>query len=231
MYGKMMIEELKRFFNTDELKPSIVVLDVGVFFPYANQDILKFDMGLNELPLDAGRFDDMKFNHRYPNRNYVTLSCINERKISRVGYPIIGEVAEMTGEKYLCMDYGIGDSNKISIVVPIMFNLTEDAPCATIQVRMNLRNPNEPTFSIHVHIPLDKEEWKVMNYWSHDEVPEDDYNELLIPDVALTSEKDCRIVYEPIVINGYGENDMVVQMQSASAEEASNRELIRFFFL
>lgn len=112
-------------------------------------------MGLNELPLDAGRFDDMKFNHRYPNRNYVTLSCINERKISRVGYPIIGEVAEMTGEKYLCMDYGIGDSNKISIVVPIMFNLTEDAPCATIQVRMNLRNPNEPTFSIHVHIPLD----------------------------------------------------------------------------
>lgn len=75
MYGKMMIEELKRFFNTDELKPSIVVLDVGVFFPYANQDILKFDMGLNELPLDAGRFDDMKFNHRYPNRNYVTLSC------------------------------------------------------------------------------------------------------------------------------------------------------------
>ena len=36
------------------------------------------------------------------------------------------------------------------------------------------------------------------------------YNELLIPDVALTSEKDCRIVYEPIVINGYGENDMVV---------------------
>lgn len=44
MYGKMMIEELKRFFNTDELKPSIVVLDVGVFFPYANQDILKFDI-------------------------------------------------------------------------------------------------------------------------------------------------------------------------------------------
>lgn len=116
MYGKMMIEELKRFFNTDELKPSIVVLDVGVFFPYANQDILKFDMGLNELPLDAGRFDDMKFNHRYPNRNYVTLSCINERKISRVGYPIIGEVAEMTGEKYLCIAYIYNDPHRFDVI-------------------------------------------------------------------------------------------------------------------
>lgn len=213
MYGKTMIEELKRFFNTDELKPSIVVLDVGVFFPYANQDVLKFDMGLNELPLDAGRFDDMKFNHRYPNRNYVTPSCINERKISRVGYSIMGEVAEMTGEKYLCMDYGIGDSGKISIVVPVIFNLTEDAPCATLQVRINLRDPNEPSFSMHVHIPLNDgygHGWKVMNYWSHDEMSEDEYNKLLIPDVALTSEKDCRIVYEPIVINGYEKNDMVV---------------------
>lgn len=216
MYGEMLLDELKRFFYTDTLKSSIVVLDVGVFFPCVNQEVLNFSMGLNELPLDTGRFDDMKFNHRYPNRNYVTPSRINERRISRAGYPIMGEVAAMTGEKYLCMDYGIGDSGKISIVVPIIFNLAEDASCATIQVRMNLRNPNEPTFSIHVHIPLDKTEypdshgWKTMSYWSHDEVPEDEYNELLIPDMALTSEKDCRIVYEPIVINGYDANDMVV---------------------
>ena len=54
MYGKMMIEELKRFFNTDELKPNIVVLDVGVFFPYANQDILKFDIERKETLIWVG---------------------------------------------------------------------------------------------------------------------------------------------------------------------------------
>lgn len=213
MYGEMLLDELKRFFYTDTLKPSIVVLDVGVFFPYANQDVLKFDMGLTELPLDTGRFDDMKFNHRYPNRNYVTPSRINERRVSRAGYPIMGEVATMTGKKYLHMNYGIGDSGKISVVVPVVFNLTEDAPCATLQGRINLRDPNEPSFSMHVHIPLNdgySHGWKVMNYWSHDEVPEDEYNKLLVPDMTLTSEKDYRIVYEPIVINGYDANDMVV---------------------
>lgn len=61
MYGKMMIEELKRFFNTDELKPSIVVLDVGVFFPYANQDILKFDINCIKRKLEETKWTNLKY--------------------------------------------------------------------------------------------------------------------------------------------------------------------------
>lgn len=209
MNGQILLDELKRFFYTDTLKPSIIILDAGIFFPYANQDVLYFRMGLNASPLDAGRFDDVKYNHRYPNRNYITPSRINGRRISRAGYPVMGEVAAMTGKKYLCMDYGIGDSDKISIVVPVIFSLTEDAPCATLQVRMNLRNPNEPSFSVHVHIP-GNHGWKLVNYWSHDEVVQAENDELLALDMELTSEKEHRVVYQPIVIDGYDASNMIV---------------------
>ena len=52
--------------------------DFACLFPYDNQEVLTFEFGLGEEEIGS-----QKHNHRYPNRNYVTISKKLGRKVSK----------------------------------------------------------------------------------------------------------------------------------------------------
>lgn len=76
MHGEEVINELGEEISKGK---GCIVFD----FPYADQDFLIFKFKLGEEELEP-----YKYNHRYPNKDYVTISKKMGRRVSRIGYPV-----------------------------------------------------------------------------------------------------------------------------------------------
>lgn len=204
MNGEMIVEDVKKILFTDELKPGLVILDISVLFPFANQNIFRLHVGLSDDMDSKERFEDIVFNHRYANHHYLTMSKKNGRRVSKSGYPINDTVSALNGKKYLLIDFGIGNSEKIHIVVPVTFLLSESAPAAGLSLYLDMHNPNYPEFVVHVHKPEVNEllptYWKAFHYHS---VMKSNFNEndiFLEIDGEKTDEKAHKVVYSTEIL-------------------------------
>lgn len=98
-----------------------IVFDLACHFPYSNFEILTFDFSLG-----LEKFNDLKINHRYPNRQYQTISKKYGRKVSKIGYPYIMKLNEQ-----LPMLFGLRVGIKeqyVTLIFPLLTNMTKNKP-------------------------------------------------------------------------------------------------------
>lgn len=224
MHGKLILDDVKRVINLSELeKPGLLMLDIGMYFPYANQDILHFSVGLVEMADIAvdphiglnnkERFTDVVFNHRYPNGNYVTMSKKNGRRISKTGYFLNDNFDELNGKKWLMVDVGIGEAGDIHTAIPVEINLNEENPVASITLRWNMKEPNAPEFSMILHKFINGG-WKRTQYLSYAKENMDKHDILLNIDTNHTDQDAYLLVYgdskQPILIPNCNYNEVYV---------------------
>ena len=86
MHGEEVINELGEEISKGK---GCIVFDFACYFPYADQDFLIFKFKLGEEELEP-----YKYNHRYPNKDYVTISKKMGRRVSRIGYPVFVDLNE-----------------------------------------------------------------------------------------------------------------------------------------
>lgn len=141
MLNSELLEELERTEGSEALNKYILILDFSVNFPYANWEDLVFDFGLG-----TEEYPDKKINHRYPNRDYHTISKTYGKKCSKVGYPIVFERDELSKKKeslsILKVKIGMKDS-----VSTLLFPLSVDfskGQIATVQFILGLEEPDKP---------------------------------------------------------------------------------------
>lgn len=77
-----------------------------------------------------------KYNHRYPNKDYVTISKKMGRRVSRIGYPVFVDL----NEEYffiLEIEVGIKDYKTVKLDFPVIVKLTEEKPVCNLGFRFN----------------------------------------------------------------------------------------------
>ena len=97
MHGEEVINELGEEISKGK---GCIVFDFACYFPYADQDFLIFKFKLGEEELEP-----YKYNHRYPNKDYVTISKKMGRRVSRIGYPVFVDLNE---EYFFILEIEVG---------------------------------------------------------------------------------------------------------------------------
>ncbi|MCR5837066.1 MAG: hypothetical protein K6G88_11215 [Lachnospiraceae bacterium] len=175
-----IVKEFERFGFVNDGNLGVVNLDVGVYFPYANQDdiIIQFallDSQILEDNVDSclSRFlyDDIQCNHRYPNEYYITASKRKGRKVCKTGYPIIKPICELNGSKWLAISvYPRQVKQKHIYCYPVSIDLSKDRCVTGVGIRINIEKPrvdmltydniNEPHKHEFFHGELLEDDWR-----------------------------------------------------------------------
>lgn len=101
-----------------------IVFDFSCYYPYVETELFDFgfSMGLEDI-------NDFKLNHRYPNKDYFTLSRKYGRKVSKIGYPYVMKFKEQS-PFILALRIGL-DGHFMTIHVPVDTKMTKEKPvCA-----------------------------------------------------------------------------------------------------
>lgn len=162
--------------------------DFACLFPYDNQDVLTFEFGLGE------EIGSQKHNHRYPNRNYVTISKKLGRKVSKIGFPFL---VDLNDEQLMNLWIKIGIEGKaVKLIFPVKITLTKDEPVATLEGHFNF---DKSRFTFTTYKPASDGRWQQI-IWTNDTEYVDDPR-VTIMDKASTDKDNCIIVYHtPITL-------------------------------
>lgn len=126
-------EEIERCENIEKM--GCILFDFGCYFPYNNQDVLVFEIALeNDTSIDDDILPHQKLNHRYPNSNYMTISKTYGRKICKAGYPIVAPIEELNKYKTLVITVGV-EENTVKLKFPIEVCLDENHPVCDLFFR------------------------------------------------------------------------------------------------
>lgn len=150
---------------SDEIKngKGCVIFDFGCFFPYKNNLIFDFSLGLE-------KFSDKKLNHRYPNKAYHTISKKYGKKVSKIGYPYFfdfDETAPNFNTWLLSLTVGMDSvENAVQLIFPLILNVTKEKPVCALSLRYNFI---EQTFTFQTHKPSDDGIGWTSCYWTNDD--------------------------------------------------------------
>lgn len=108
-----------------------IVFDFGCYFPYQNSEILMFEFSLGEE-----KFEDLKINHRYPNKGYQTITKKYGRKLSKLGYPYIMKLNEQV-PMLLRIKVGIKEQCFVQAVFPLQTSMTKERPICGLTLHWN----------------------------------------------------------------------------------------------
>lgn len=140
-----ILNEWRRLFSDMQDGYGILNIDIGVYFPYKNQDAVTCKIGLlNDTILndedtendDKYLFTDVIHNHRYKNKGYVTLSKKVGRKICKTGYPIYAPIGVLNNIEMFLMKFGIRNETMM-MCFPINIILTEDRPIGGFKLKIH----------------------------------------------------------------------------------------------
>ena len=126
------IEEVQAELNNNR---GCIIFDLSCYFPYLKQDKLTINFSIN-----SKKYDDIKLNHRYPNKNYVTVSKKNGRKLSKMGYPYFCELNKPISVQ-LQINIGFTDEkDTITYIFPVEAELTKEKPVCYLSFNQNFKN-------------------------------------------------------------------------------------------
>lgn len=112
-----------------------IIFDLSCYFPYLKQDKLTINFSIN-----SKKCDDIKLNHRYPNKSYVTVSKKNGRKLSKMGYPYFCELDKPI-PMLLQINIGFTDEeDTITYIFPVEVELTKEKPVCYLSFKQNFKN-------------------------------------------------------------------------------------------
>lgn len=125
-----------------------IVFDFGLFFPYRLNEgdklIYKFQLGLEKLC-------DMKLNHRYPNKQYYTITKTYGRKLSKCGYPYFFDLKENKPFlALLTLTTGLiinGEETSFDMIFPLEVQLTAEHPVCGLSLRQEFAGSRIDFFS------------------------------------------------------------------------------------
>ncbi len=164
--------------------------DFACLFPYDNQEVLTFEFGLGEEEIGS-----QKHNHRYPNRNYVTISKKLGRKVSKVGFPFL---VDLDNEQLMLLWIKVGIKDKaVKLIFPVRVTLTKDEPVATLEGLFNF-DKSRFTFTTYKYVS-DDNGWQQI-IWTNDTEYIDDPRATIM-DKASTDKDNYIVVYNtPIIL-------------------------------
>lgn len=136
-----------------------IVFDFGCYFPYSNVEILTFGFSLGIV-----EFDDYKINHRYPNKNYQTISKKYGRKISKLGYPYIMKLDEQKDQIPMLLRLRIGLKKQVlNLVFPLLTDMTKDKPICGLSLHYDF---DKSEFHFTSHEKAKDVGWYCHNWYS-----------------------------------------------------------------
>lgn len=105
-----------------------IVFDFGCHFPYKNTEVLIFGfaLGMEEI-------NDFKLNSRYPNKNWVTISKKDGRKVSKLGYPYVMKLNEQS-PMVLAIKVGIKEQDVVTLAFCLETNMTKEKPACLLRL-------------------------------------------------------------------------------------------------
>ena len=139
------ISEYERLINeTLQDGKGVVDIDLSLHYPFFPHDIT-LGIGLlennihitlddiEENKLDTYLFNDTVINHRFPNKDYFTLSRKVNKRVSASGYPVYAEIETINKYKYILIKVG-EEQKAVYYEFPISYTLTKDNPIATASI-------------------------------------------------------------------------------------------------
>lgn len=173
---KLDESERKEFENKGKGGKGIVLLDLTFYIPFDSPEDFDVQFGvvqdktidsLNGKKNPVPDKDDFKVNHRYPNRNTFTISKKYGRKVSKIGYPVIVDLDERQLLLKVVLTY---HDNPVTMFFPVMINLTEDKPFATLLLKFDAGNA-EIVFATTKFFSADEKTAKVRHkYYSNRQI-------------------------------------------------------------
>lgn len=167
-----------------------IVFDFGCYFPYSNIEVLTFNFSLG-----MENFEDYKINHRYPNRNYQTISKKYGRKVSKLGYPYIMKLNEQS-TMILCLNVGIKEKY-ITLLFPLLTNMTREKPICGLSFHYIFDKDRFHFQSLEKH----KDGGWLMHNWYNYEVEDGRKldNDIFLNPPKLLSDDSHTLIYEDII--------------------------------
>lgn len=146
-----------------------IIFDFGLYFPYTLKEgdklIYKFQLGTE---VGSEEFNDMKLNHRYPNKMYYTITKTYGRKLSKCGYPYFFDLKkDKPFQSLLCLTTGYvlnGKEEAFDMMFNLQAELTAERPVCGLSLQQNVIKKSIDFVSHksaengHVYIP---------HYWSN----------------------------------------------------------------
>lgn len=142
-----------------------IIFDLSCYFPYIEQDKLTIDFSIG-----LEKCDDIKLNHRYPNKSYITVSKKNGKKLSKMGYPYFCELGKPI-PMLLKINIGFTDEeDTITYIFPVEVELTKEKPVCYLTFRQNFETSFIQLFTTY---HCEGGGWRTIT-WTNDE-KEDNY--------------------------------------------------------
>lgn len=156
--GDIVQKEIAEELSKDK---GCIVFDFGCYFPYSDPD----KKLIFEFSVTASQDDtkiNAKLNHRYPNKNYYTISKKNGRKLSKIGYPVFVDLNEDNSMMFLQIKVGY-DKDIAYMVYPLRIQLTKEYPVCGLKLRFSF-DDGALCFSSHKR---DVEGWKWFDWFNY----------------------------------------------------------------
>ena len=127
MHDEQIIEELGEEISKGK---GCIVFDFGCFFPYDNKDALTFKFKIDSKEPE----EPYKYNQRYPNKGYATISQKMGRRVSKLGYPLFVDL----NEHYMLLEIEVGIRERtLDLVFPVGVKLTKEKPVCALTLYFN----------------------------------------------------------------------------------------------
>ncbi len=117
------------YYEPESENNGCLVIDYSCYFPYANQEDVKLGLKIN-----GEGVGDCKLNHRYPNKDYVTLSKTYGKKVCSHGYPIIIPFNQKGKKIDITIAMTIGKGKTTEIEFPVVMWPTEEKPHSLLRI-------------------------------------------------------------------------------------------------
>ena len=107
-----------------------IIFDFNCYYPYSDPENLsfRFSLGMEEIT-------DYKLNHRYPNKNYYTLSRKYGRRVSKIGYPYVMKLDEQSP---FILTFHIGlDDKHLTLHFPINVKMSKEKRACMLTFRFD----------------------------------------------------------------------------------------------
>ena len=167
-----------------------IIFDFACYFPYANVEVLEFGFSFGQV-----EHNDFKLNHRYPNKNYQTISKKYGRQLSKMGYPVVMKLSEQSPVR-LVLKVGFHDNWQTTLIFPLLTNMTKERPVCALSLHFNFDWRTKEKLGKFSFISYEKDEngwlqhrWR--NYDIEDDVP-------AIPNDIIFETPDCLKIEESI---------------------------------
>lgn len=179
MNGQSIADEVQRFTGCDPRTAGkgTFIIDIGMFLPHFYEDICDACVltvscvcgnQVYTISNTADSHDGGVVNHRYPNRNYYTLSQRKGKKICRIGCVIQTDLDTLRQCSIVTLTYGLL-SFTITVNIPVLLPLTVDKPAAAMSVKINQNG--QLTFRVYER--LDEMCWNESIYFTSKTAYED----------------------------------------------------------